>query len=390
MSSRFYNAMLVCVLLYTTLSLSAKQYCDEPLVSRDGHNATVTMRLVSSGLYEFSITTEDKIASWNANGSNFFTELNGVGGTQVSASLVKSGDYTLSTFLSSNVKPNFYVGDLFIVLDGIGEDLFSIPLDADWEQCAGAVSDDAEAPVITAAVISEVTHNSAVLTVTATDNNGVVSYAVSSSGEVIKRVAASPIILDLAANTTYSLTVVAYDAAGNASEPFAVEPFTTEALHYCQLPTGMNGDADWGDPNGRILLTIRRVSDSSVSIMLEPAVEGSVIDFFTVYPDNVAADAPAVGSAGSEQPVTTPIVLTGLASLDVSMNIFWHTKGMDAAGRWVTGVFTVHESELCAENVGSGLPEAGAVHSAGKIIRDGSVLIRLNGSLYTISGTRVE
>ena len=57
----------------------AKQYCDAALQSRDGHNATITMQKINDGMYEFSITTENNIASFNA-GSNFFAEINGVGG----------------------------------------------------------------------------------------------------------------------------------------------------------------------------------------------------------------------------------------------------------------------------------------------------------------------
>ena len=48
--------------------------------------------------------------------------------------LVQNGN-TLSMQFESSQKPRIYANALFIVLEGIGEDLFNIPTDADWDQC---------------------------------------------------------------------------------------------------------------------------------------------------------------------------------------------------------------------------------------------------------------
>ena len=72
------------LLLFFSLSIAltgfAKQYCNEPITSRDGHTATVTMSLVSGNIYEFSITTSDNIVSFNAAGSNLYCEKDGKDG----------------------------------------------------------------------------------------------------------------------------------------------------------------------------------------------------------------------------------------------------------------------------------------------------------------------
>ena len=112
---------LLFALLCASVMGFAKQYCDEPIVSRDNHNATVTLTLVSGNTYEFSITTEDNIASFNAAGSNLYCEKDGVGGYHMSEDLVKNGN-TLSVQFESSQKPRIYVNDLFIVLEGLGED----------------------------------------------------------------------------------------------------------------------------------------------------------------------------------------------------------------------------------------------------------------------------
>ena len=92
------------------------------------------MTLVSGNIYEFSITTEDNIQSFNAAGSNLYCEKDGVGGYHMSEYLVQNGN-TLSMQFESSQKPHIYADALFIVLEGIGEDLFSIPTDADWDAC---------------------------------------------------------------------------------------------------------------------------------------------------------------------------------------------------------------------------------------------------------------
>ena len=371
-------------LVFVAFEAFATQYCHEQLTNGDNH-IYLSCTQPAPGLYVIVIEADVQMSGL---GGSFF-HLGSVKAQDLRNYMEKSADgKTITISASSDAAPEFYT-PLYVLMPG--EVVFSWPADIEWGTCGSSGSDDTEAPVITAATVSEITHNSVVVTVTATDNVGVTRYLLSNNSQAMKSASQSPVTLNgLTANTAYNLTVTAYDAAGNASVPFAMESFTTAELHYCSFPTGMNGDAEWGDPNGRILLTVTKVSDNSVSVAIAPNHIGAVIDFFTVFPNNVAAGAPALGEAGSEQPVTDALILSDLASLDFSINIFWHTKGMDAAGRWTTGVINIHEAELC-EASGTDIRLSGAV-SAGravKLIENGQLVIVRDGVRYNALGSRV-
>ena len=115
---------------------------------------------------------------------------------------------------------------------------------------------------------------------------------------------------------------------------------------YCQKATGHNGNPDFGDPNGRILLTITKLSNSSVGVKVEPNNGGAdVFDFVEVI---LAGVSKTLGTIGGSTPTTAEIVYDGLASLNFNVNILWHHKTWgDAAGRWTTQSFAVTEAELC-------------------------------------------
>ena len=131
---------LLLIFIFTSLISFAADYCNAAITSVQEHNATVTMRLVSGTLYEFSITTEDNIVSYNADGSNFYANVNGVGGYHVSEHLEQNGN-TLSVQFESSSKPSIYANALFIVLEGAGENQFNIPTDASWDVCGETKTD---------------------------------------------------------------------------------------------------------------------------------------------------------------------------------------------------------------------------------------------------------
>ena len=115
---------------------------------------------------------------------------------------------------------------------------------------------------------------------------------------------------------------------------------------YCQRATGHLGDPNFGDANGRILLTITKLSNSSVGVKVEPNNNGAdVFDFVQVELNGVAK---TLGAIGGSAPTTAEIVYEGLASLNFNINILWHHKTWaDAGGRWTTQQFAVKEAELC-------------------------------------------
>lgn len=122
-----------------------------------------------------------------------------------------------------------------------------------------------------------------------------------------------------------------------APEP-APEPV---APKYCNFATGHLADANFGDPAGRILLTIMKKSESSVGVTV--LTNGSaVVDYYQVIINGVAKE---VGDLNGVT-VADEIVFTELASLNFTMNVLWHTPAL-GAGRWTTNEFSVLSSEFC-------------------------------------------
>jgi uncharacterized protein YjdB len=94
---------------------------------------------------------------------------------------------------------------------------------------------DTEKPVITSATPkTPIAHNEVQITMEASDNVGVVAYEVSGSGVSATCVPVDNVITvsNLQEQTTYNLTIVAVDAAGNKSDAYAMAAFTTGVNPY--------------------------------------------------------------------------------------------------------------------------------------------------------------
>ena len=94
--------------------------------------------------------------------------------------------------------------------------------------------EDTENPVITAASLVSKTYNSAVISITASDDKGIIKInaadASKSYSKDIETDGTSSITLtDLSEKTSYTITLTAYDAMNKTSEPFVLDAFTTDA-----------------------------------------------------------------------------------------------------------------------------------------------------------------
>lgn len=136
------------------------------------------------------------------------------------------------------------------------------------------------------------------------------------------------------------------DGGGSGGEES--EPDPTPVTQYCRLATGHLGEADFGDVNGRILLTLRKLSNSSVKVKVEPNNNGN--DYFDVMHVELNGVAKELGTAGGAALTNMEFVYTGLSSLNFPLNILWHNHNWaDLNGRWTTQQFSVTEAELCSE-----------------------------------------
>lgn len=128
------NFVISLALLLAT-TLSAAQYCGETITgTKLSHKATITCQSLGGDQYRFVFTSEEAFTSYNV-GSNFYANINGVGGFQVSQNLKQSGN-TLTCDMTSNQAPTFYVGDFFVLYSD-GEEWYKIPIDCDFTATCG-------------------------------------------------------------------------------------------------------------------------------------------------------------------------------------------------------------------------------------------------------------
>lgn len=169
---------------------------------------------------------------------------------------------------------------------------------------------DATKPTVTAVAVSDVTYNSAVLTITASDNVAVTRYIVKNGETQIKSSTTSPITLTgLTAGTTYSnIKVIAKDACENESDAFAVEEFATE-----ERPSQCSGDlGHFGNPTvKRISYTIEYLPSSEKIRYTVEGYDTQVLDYLEIQTtsgnsgavtitDGVAVWQQAAPAAGTE------------------------------------------------------------------------------------------
>lgn len=143
------------------------------------------------------------------------------------------------------------------------------------------------------------------------------------------------------ANTNITISEISIIEKDEPSTPAVVE-------QYCRKATGHLGNAEFGDVNGRILLTLRKLSDSSVRVKVEPNNNGN--DYFDVMHVELNGVAQELGSASGPALSNMEFDYTGLASLNFTLNLLWHNHNWaELNGRWTTQQFNVTEAELCTE-----------------------------------------
>ena len=368
MKTNFKMMALGLAIAGSAMFANAKQYCAEVLTN-GANSITFTAQKLSEGLYQIIVEGEGLTGFGGS-----FMNVNGVDGYDVRTNQVVAGDGTsIMLNINSTSDPRFYT-PLYVMMPG--EVDFGYITDIEWGTCGTAVEDD-EAPVMGTATVGTVTHNSATIAVTATDNVGVLLYHVTDAANAIdQRIAPADgniTLTGLASDTEYNLTITALDAAGNESANNATASFTTGKLVYHDFPTGHLGDAEFGDENGRITLTIAKKSDTSVAFIINPNNENGFIDYVEV---KVSGQNPvSFGEPGGDTSAASHELLVAGVTFPLTVEyIQWHTASMDNAGRWVINNLVVNENELYVEEEepgsGTGLPHMQADNMR-VIARDG-------------------
>lgn len=228
--------LLLALLCASMMTWAATQYCD---AVSPNPNFTFSLTNISGNRYriQFDAIGDEKFASvYNINcginqsgGAGIFFG----GDNATNWVITEDKAYLDFTTDSETSTPTSWYGNYFC-FNKVGEGLIEIngfaPTNVDWTAtCESGECTDTEKPSISAATISDITYNSAVLTVTATDNEAVSRYVIKNGDVQIGSGNTDVITLKgLTSNTTYSLKVFAYDACNNESDGFVVTDFKTE------------------------------------------------------------------------------------------------------------------------------------------------------------------
>ncbi|MCM1034624.1 MAG: hypothetical protein NC038_03080 [Paludibacter sp.] len=386
------------VLLFMSLYMShavAATYCGETITSTNGkHAASITCSSLGNNMYQFVFASEDAFTGYNAAGSNFYMNVNGVGGYHVSEHLAQDGN-KLTALIESDVVPNIYVGAFFVVYED-GECMYEIPTDADFSQQCGDVEEDTEKPVMGTAAFLTATFNTATVEVNATPAEKIVSYVVKSGNDEIGSFAPSNgtiVINGLQAGTAYTVQIYAKKQNGLLSDNYAELSFTTENVSYCNFATGHEGNAEFGDPNGRILVSIYQLNATTVRLQVTPnTAAGATRALDLLYVEAAGAEPVAytVGEdiaegEGSEK-LYVDIKYSVMPAL-CSFSIQWSHPAWE--GRWAATLKDVDTAAFCTDEI-TALETVATQEQCTKLMQNGQLIILRNGVRYNALGQIVK
>lgn len=390
MKHLFFKGCVVAVALLTTHSVGATSYCHDQLSSNDGNSTiTLTCEKISDGNYEMTIEGEN---------------LQGLGGT-----FYKPGDVDVRSKITSSTStkivinidaasdPTFYT-PLYVLMPG--EVVFPTLDKIEWGSCGGGAENETIKPFMGVASLASVTHNTAVLNVAGTDKETEDGETVAVSkfqvvyGETKRIFTATDgqITIDnLVSGTTYSFTIYAMDAVNNVSDNYATVEATTESMTYCDFATGHQGDANFGDANGRILLTLKLTAANKVQITVKPNTANGatqLLDYLYVAPSGAKEATYTAGEDIAEgNGKASMSVEVEYEALPATMNFHleWSHPAWD--GRWAMDVNGVTADMLCSGETSTVHTVATPAKNVQKRIENGMLIIYRDNKAYSVLGT---
>ena len=373
MKKIFFLTALLCA----SLMANAKQFCDSTLTLHLGAEIQLSCESPSDGSYRITI----KGTNLDGLGGSFYNP----GAVDLRTKITSSTSTQIVCEFEAASTPSLYT-PLYVMCPS--EQNISWPDDVEWGTCGEPEEcTDKTAPTVSAVAKSDITYNSATLTITAADNDGGsgVSRYIVKNGEVQIASSSSNVITltGLSSNTAYSLKVYAKDKCDNVSSAFDVS-FTTEKFYYCSFPTGHLNQADFGDIYGRILLTIKKVNNNTIAVKAEPNNNGTKgIKYMNIVVNGTSHeygsnDANADDLTGFRE-------ISGLESLNFtfSLTFFCNTPN------WVVGTLNVAEAELCDESA-TDIGNTSISTTAVKVIENGQLIIIKNGIRYNALGAQMK
>lgn len=366
MKKFFLKSLALMMMLTMSVSMwGATQYCDALVEAADG-DAAFSLTHVSGNTYQIKFVPSETMKLTGAQNVNLGVNQSAGAGISLGNATWSFADGVATcrfeTASATSVPTGFYGNYLCFNKTGgkTGRDLVEFsgfnPTDIDWTtDCSSAGPADEEAPVMTSAVLESSTYNSAVIQVEASDNVGVTKYIVKNGDTKLFEGAAKEgkiTVSGLATSTAYTLTVYAKDAAGNVSEGLVMTEFTTNALIYENFPTGHLADPNFGDINGRILLTVAKVNDHKIAVKAVHNGGSQAVKYMNVIVNGAGHEFGTADAAADD--LEDFVFVDGIASLSsftFNLNFFCNTPN------WTTTEFTITEGQLATYVSGLTNPE---------------------------------
>jgi chitodextrinase len=254
---------------------------------------------VPTGLKATNVTNVGFTVSWTAS-----TDNTGVTGYEVNRNGVKIADANTSSYVFSGLIPSTKYTITVAAYDGLGNKSANSQA---LEVTTYAVADNLAPSAPTAVSTSSLTTSGFTLSWTASsDNNSVAGYKVYRNGtEIGETVANSFTVTGLISGTTYSMTVRAFDAAGNLSASSSALPVTTSLTNV----------GDNQAPTVPTNVTATSISATSFTLNWNASVDNIAVVGYEVYRNGTLAGTPAASTLVLNTGLTanTPYIITVIA-----------------------------------------------------------------------------
>lgn len=129
----------------------------------------------------------------------------------------------------------------------------------------------------------------------------------------------------------------------------------TPSVVYCDFPTGHNGDANFGDANGRILVSVVKQSETAVRLVVKSADAATKnLDLLYVEAAGANPNATTVGSDVAESDLREMFVDITYPTAPAKYTFMIQWSHPDWAGRWQTNLNDITVEQLCTEGGSEG------------------------------------
>ena len=209
--------------------------------------------------------------------------------------------------------------------------------------------DNTKPEMLDAKLISNTT-SEALIEVSASDNDLVAKYHVidveNNIDEYYTANASNQITIEnLTSSIVYTFTITAIDAAGNESDNSKSVTVTTSQLEYCEWLTGHLGNANWGDINGRCLLTISKVTEKQLLVVVKPVSGANKLDFLQIQADGAPHQTIDLSGKTAADELSCVLDFANTITEIPLFRFLWSNEGV--AGNWQVDLTNVKASYLC-------------------------------------------